>query len=841
MALRVWLPLLGNVNQQGASEVIATVSGASVNTAGKIGSCYSFDGSDDFISLSGTTLYNIFKGGSQQFSICFWVYHNDATRAIIFGDYGLSGTIGFNVELTASHGVRFYWNGSPDKNFNSTSYVTAQGWTHIVITYNGSILNIYRNGILSTDSWSGTLATKNKTAGHFYLGRDSRTGTTALNGRLNDVRIYDHCLSAAEVREISQGLVLHYKLDDIYSMATTNQLGSKSEHFSGWGSYGFGAHGQTTIANIAPALSGEVGMVINKDSGNYDGEIATGVSGYNLNKNESITFSAYVKGNGNTIGKTGYIWIYKSNGTNTISTGTSFTFTSEWQRVKHTITWTYDNPGTTSTSCYVRCNRAQNESFYISNCQLESGTMATGFTNTSREVGTIQDSSGYNHNGTILNTISISSDTPRYSYSTKLEAANSMINCGRGGMMTDSITVNMWIKSSAWANPVSCTEGGGWNFEASGDYFRFPVYVSGVGYKYGRSDTTKAQICNNQWHMLTGIYDRINQKIQIYVDGQLDNDYATGTSNNIGYYGSNCIWIGAEATSSNTTASNGMAGLFSDFRIYCTALNADAIRQLYEVGAKIDNKGNLHAFELNEQASNIMFNIEKARTNLTFTDGLSKYTQNNCQVTLTEDGYHIYRPPNLTTSANGNTMYGGLKLVNQSTDTVSPYNATRDNIWGLQQNHTYLFAFHVKGQSSNAVGSFGWTNNMGWGVGGVGPTPTLVAKGSLPSNFNSEMDCYYIFTISDAIVKTSNDARGGYDGNSDYLSYRHITFNWNYTNTGTLGTDLYLTNFRLYDVTNHMAEFTKIGQAKFYSFVEQMNKCQIRKNSELLSTEFIEL
>ena len=160
-----------------------------------------------------------------------------------------------------------------------------------------------------------------------------------------------------------------------------------------------------------------------------------------------------------------------------------------------------------------------------------------------------------------------------------------MINCGRGGMVTDSITVNFWLKSSSWGNPVSCTESGGWNFESSDTCFRFPVYIASVGYKYGKSVTTKAQLCNNEWHMLTGIYDRINQKIQIYVDGKLDNDYVTGTSNNIGYHGTNCIWIGAEATGSNTTASNGMAGLFSDFRIYCTALSAEDVKQLYEIGA----------------------------------------------------------------------------------------------------------------------------------------------------------------------------------------------------------------------------------------------------------------
>ena len=44
------------------------------------------------------------------------------------------------------------------------------------------------------------------------LFKRSITSTYGKNS-LNDVRVYNHCLSTKEVKEISQGLVLHYKLD----------------------------------------------------------------------------------------------------------------------------------------------------------------------------------------------------------------------------------------------------------------------------------------------------------------------------------------------------------------------------------------------------------------------------------------------------------------------------------------------------------------------------------------------------------------------------------------------------------------------------------------------------
>jgi hypothetical protein len=47
-----------------------------------------------------------------------------------------------------------------------------------------------------------------------------------------------------------------------------------------------------------------------------------------------------------------------------------------------------------------------------------------------------------------------------------------------------------------------------------------------------------------------------------------------------------------------------MAGLFSDFRIYATALSAADVLELYHTGAKIDNKANFHTYEINENGTN---------------------------------------------------------------------------------------------------------------------------------------------------------------------------------------------------------------------------------------------
>ena len=547
MSLQVWLPLDGNIENQGLNPITFTnaSNAATVNTNGKIGQCYYF-------STAAQRIWSPYTFGSNDTcSIACWfkVDSISSTTQWIFncgnGGGGAQYThIGAYVTTDA---ITYCCGGQSGVTISTP--LSANIWYHIAVCLDtaNNKKYLYLNGnLLDSRDYTGTgfVATMMILAARASNSSGSN-GNYGIIGYMNDFRFYDHCLSATEVREISQGLVLHYKLDT-YNLFNPNTLTQDIYLYSNGNTSTSGAVGNWCLTDYISVFP------------------STSYIGYNLvnggNGNPSICF--YDKNKTYTRGQA-------------ITANTPLNIT------------------TTDTEYYVRISIRITDNDITKMQFLEIPTI-------------IQDSSGYGHNGSILNTVNISSDTPRYLCSTSLPNGNSMINCGRGGMVTDSITVNMWLKSSSWANPTSCTESGGWNFEASGDYFRFPIYISEVGYKYGRSTITKAQICNNQWHMLTGIYDRINQKVQIYVDGQLDNDYDAGTSNNIKYHGSNVIWIGAEATSSNTTASNGMVGLFSDFRIYATALSADDIKSLYNTSMKIDNLQNIHTYEFYETNPNIL-------------------------------------------------------------------------------------------------------------------------------------------------------------------------------------------------------------------------------------------
>lgn len=675
MSLMVWLPLDGHTENYGATDTVITNHGAVVSDAGKIGKCYTFNGNDQYIGLVGQKLFNCFKGGTTPISITMWVYHADTRRAILFGDWSTSNGIGVNIELDGGHGVRFYWNGSPD--YYPGMNVGQNTWHHIAFTYDGTTLTSYLDGVQKATR-TGALAERSKTAGEFRLGRDNRTTDTALNGRLNDFRVYNHCLSAAEVHEIAQGLVLHYKLDTI-----------------GKGSFGnpnlaIGTNTASTSTNTW-GISMQVGDKTNTIE--YDGNIpvvaitrgSTEQSGWyylyysNINRNAikvsttyTIAFDVKASVNG-SIGLTGLL---NGNATNYMTNSTT----------------TIQNTVTANRWCHIVFQCRTKDSFsditvsgqviYMStsgslhatgvkmsfkNLKLEEGTVETAWCPATSEIAIdysgIQDSSGYGRNGTINGTLSLTSDTPRYSASTKFSLGSYITHPQLFTMY--HATYSFWVKEPSFTtygaiySPTGSPSNGTtpW-FSANTENSSVWAYFGGNSPNYTKGS---GSLSTNTWYHCAYVWN--NGVAQWYLNGVATGNSATYTGKT--YIQNTTTGSLGDSYTGTSWSGTPFNGQLSDFRIYCTALSAADVKALYEVGAKVDNKGNWHTYEFVE--SGLITQITKTgitRTNEVYDDKKFNHT---AQIIKSNSAVLISGNLDIVTTKSTSTKIGGMSSLPGST------------------------------------------------------------------------------------------------------------------------------------------------------------------------------
>lgn len=231
---------------------------------------------------------------------------------------------------------------------------------------------------------------------------------------------------------------------------------------------------------------------------------------------------------------------------------------------------------------------------------------------------------------------------------------------------------------------------------------------------------------------------------------------------------------------------------------------------------------------------NLILPTELSLLDKKFGQGLYAYTQASCTVTLTDNGYRIYRPPNYDgrpSSEGGNhNTWGGLVLTPLSID---------PNL--LVKGRTYIIMFDISGQSSNGLSTFYWTNNMGWGGGGLEPSPSNIESDGMPSNFQGTKTCWYKFTINDEVYKTCTSQYAHFQVGTVYPSYNHFGFGFGYSKTGELGTDLYITNIRMYDLTENPTITPNKNGVLVGELQEGLNEVSFHKSSTINANRFYEI
>ena len=873
MGLAVWCPLTTNIRNYGIGYkgannytiIQAIPYNVTLGTNGKLGGCAVFNGSNSYIELTNVhTLNGSLRYYQRSFSIAMWVYHADATRGILFGNYGLSNSNNFNVELKTDHTIRFYWNANPDFTFNSMLNVGLNTWSHIVITYNGNTkqLSGYLNGnLIQTVSNALSSNLNNYGGSSYYLGRDSRTGTTAFNGCMNDFRLYDHCLSPLEVKEIAQGLVLHYKMDHINHFSDLIQPSSSINTYNNYSSSSTATLAQVAISNTThPSIY--AGRQVYKQTyttttSNIVTHVKTVLSGHGVRTGPYYTFQA---------GRKYVYWIYYKpiSHDDTICGGTASNI-GGWTEIPpepvgggwYRVGMYRDGSATEDKTDYVFSSFKIPS--YVSGEQiiilwtlphLIADTIEIPDYDYSNNI--VPDSSGNGYFGTIVTDSTILSETvqkdnnPAHLKSAiHFGATSAKIRSSTfaTSSFANSYSFAWWEKRNSYSNTMAWGFSDGvrlngmyygnlWN---TGDSQNNPLYNIGT-------TTQVTAPTANTWHhfVMTG-----NGTVcQVYKDGVLwaqAKTYKTISGTEIWING----WNSATSYSSNNMS-------ICDFRIYSTVLTEDDVKRLYNTSMMIDNTYKAHTLEFVEKKVNKMYLPNLAIANGAdnskyglpggYTQTYTTYSYESSSPAYnikTQSSYPEYpskkimREANITYSGSSNGTYGGLRICNSTDNTIHVYDPEKDNIFNLQPGHTYMFILRVWGITEN-LPYFDVTNNMGWsGTSyGLSSPVTNTFTGQIAyaegwdhyyADFEGGQDIYYKFTIpsNTTIVKTCTGNYSSFVSGNKYLTYKHFTWQWTYANTGAWGTDMKVTNIRLFDITEDAnSEITRTGLAKFTNFFE---------------------
>ena len=197
----------GNADDTSGQGNNGTVSGATQVT-GKVGTyAYEFNGSSDYIEVTGS---DVFPGTTNAITISLWQYGDSSQpRAdTIFEGFGASGNRVINSHFPWSDG-RIYWDcgdggtSTVDRIDKAASTAEYEGqWNHWVFTKDvaSGAMKLYLNGA----EWhSGTGKTRTlSTISTFRIGGALWPGVAPYAGKIDEFAVWTRALSATEIADI---------------------------------------------------------------------------------------------------------------------------------------------------------------------------------------------------------------------------------------------------------------------------------------------------------------------------------------------------------------------------------------------------------------------------------------------------------------------------------------------------------------------------------------------------------------------------------------------------------------------------------------------------------------
>jgi hypothetical protein len=209
--LVAYYPFNGNANDESGNGNNGVVNGSTLTTDrfGNAGQAYGFDGIDDMIRVTQNANLNAIT----KTTISFWANHNQVTRTTDGFDWqayiskDMPGKWFTSMLCTDPSGCQgeqpiiFYTPGlSKTETRYNWSTVSPNVWYYITLSNDGSTSKFYLNGALVySENVTGSITTNTS---DLILGRCLTGSLYPLDGKLDDVRIYNRALSDGEVQAL---------------------------------------------------------------------------------------------------------------------------------------------------------------------------------------------------------------------------------------------------------------------------------------------------------------------------------------------------------------------------------------------------------------------------------------------------------------------------------------------------------------------------------------------------------------------------------------------------------------------------------------------------------------
>jgi len=187
----------------------ATLANGVTWVSGKIGDAVQANGVNQYVSTPPINL-----SGTNAVTITLWTNRTYSTNSedVLFEattDYN-SSTTGFIFLPDDSEcaGIQTGVNGNAGYNVSCFAQPTSGAWHHLAVVYNNSqtgasVVSLYIDGVLQTPTQSLYSSNNTNNFGNNPVYLFSRAGTSLFGaGMIDDLRIYNSALSAAEIQQI---------------------------------------------------------------------------------------------------------------------------------------------------------------------------------------------------------------------------------------------------------------------------------------------------------------------------------------------------------------------------------------------------------------------------------------------------------------------------------------------------------------------------------------------------------------------------------------------------------------------------------------------------------------